>query len=294
MIDPATQPGPSTRAPEAIARAFQETGIDPGRMAAVAKPGPPSPIQRFQGMGLALAVAIEPEGQRQNLLEAAGRHWASAQGVPVPCVVAADPDGRWLLAQLVPVIPPGGEPYVRQALAAADAVAAADPPNLPVAPSRWRAERPNAAGRAARLLAGGLRPDTFLLARRAAGELPASITCHGDLYRRNVLCTAGPQVYVVDWEFLGPGAEFTDHLRFWSTLLDPADRTIAWSATVDRAGEAKRGDLLVLARWLVIRLLAENLDAPTRQRNRADLRHARAMQAELRANEAALRPRRRR
>ena len=273
-------------AADAVASAFDQAGQDPGAFTYAAKPGPPTALRTFLGEDSVLTVAVDADGRRQNLVEAACRAWASPHGVGCPAVLASAPDGAWLHAERVRAGRPEGEAYVHAALDAADRVAALPPPVLPAAPSSWRPDRAQRLLSAARGTLGGLDVPRFLRARRAAGELTARSTSHGDYYRRNVLHVPGSGVSVVDWEFVGEAPRWTDHVRFWSTLRRAEDRREAWartSATARAAGPESEAHLRVLAGWLGLRLLAENLAAPRHQRDADDLAHARVLAREARA-----------
>lgn len=270
-----------------IGEAFTAAGLDQDCYAYVPKPGPPTPLRSFVGVDTILTVAVDDEGRRRNLIEQRSREWASRHGINTPAVLDASPLGSWLLGQRIAAGEPAGPGYVHAALDTADRIAAADPPDLPVAASRWRASRRSRLARLVRALRGRLDLVRFLQLRRQLGGLDDLTTSHGDFYRRNVL-SLGDQVSVVDWEFVGVAPRWTDQLRIWSTLLDPADRLVAWDRIVDGAGDDRR-HLSVLAQWLACRLLAENLAAPVAQQNPADLGHARRVWTEARALTAALR-----
>lgn len=272
---------------DVVASAFDEAGLDPAGFGYAAKPGPPTGLRSFLGEDTVLTVAVDDEGRRQNLVEAACRAWAGPRGVDGPTVIAASADGHWLHAERVRAATPEGPDYVHAALATADRIATLEPPELSVAPSQWRPARSARVLSAARGALGGLDVPRFLRSRRAAAALTDHTTCHGDFYRRNVLHVAGTGVSVVDWEFVGRAPRWTDHVRFWSTLRRSEDRQEAWariSETVEPGGEAH---LRTLTEWLCYRLLAENLAAPRPQRDADDLAHARTLVAESRVLTAA-------
>ena len=275
---------------DAVASAFEQAGLDPAAFDYAAKPGPPTGLRSFLGEDTVLTVAVDDEGRRQNLVEAACRAWAAPHGVGCPVVLGAGPAGEWLHAERVRTGRPEGAEYVHAALDAADTIAGLEPPALSVAPSRWRPARSARLLSAARGTLGGLDVPRFLRARRAAAELTDQTTCHGDFYRRNVLAVPGAGVSVVDWEFVGRAPRWTDHVRLWSTLRRPEDRREAWARTSGAAGADGEGHLLTLAGWLGLRLLAENLAAPRPQRDREDLAHARTLVAEARALTDGRRP----
>ena len=266
-----------------VAPAFDQAGLDPTAFAYAAKPGPPTGLRTFLGEDTVLTVAVDDEGRRQNLVEVTCRAWVAPHGVGCPVVLAAAPDGTWIHAERVRAGRPEGPGYVHAALDAADRVAALEPPALPVAPSRWRPSRSARVLSAARGTLGGLDVPRFLRARRAAVGLTEQTTSHGDFYRRNVLHVPDTGVSVVDWEFVGRAPRWTDHVRLWSTLRRPEDRREAWARIGDAAGPDGRAHLEALAGWLCLRLLAENLAAPRRQRDGDDLAHARTLVVESRA-----------
>lgn len=270
-------------AADAVASAFDQAGQDPRVFTYAAKPGPPTGLRTFLGEDSVLTVAVDEEGRRQNLVEATCRAWAAPHGVGCPAVVAAAPDGGWLHAERVRPGRPEGTAYVQAALDAADRVADLPLPDLPVAPSTWRPARAQRLLSAARGTVGGLDVPRFLRARREAAALTARTTAHGDFYRRNVLHVPGSGVSVVDWEFVGEAPRWTDHVRFWSTLRRAEDRREAWGRTSEAAGPEDLAHLRVLAAWLGLRLLAENLAAPRHQRDAEDLAHARVLVAESRS-----------
>ena len=270
-----------------IEEAFAGAGLNRHGYAYLPKPGPPTPLRSFVGVDTILTVAVDDEGRRRNLIEQRAREWASGHGIDTPAVLDASPTGSWLLGQRIAAGEPAGPGYVHAALDAADQIAAADPPVLPVAASRWRASRRSRLGRLIRALRGRLDLARFIQLRRQVGGLDDLTTSHGDFYRRNVLAL-GDRVSVVDWEFVGMAPRWTDQLRIWSTLLEREDRREAWDRIVAGAGDGRR-HLTVLAQWLACRLVAENLAAPVAQQNSADLAHARRVWAEARSLTAALR-----
>lgn len=266
--------------------AFKAAGVDQDSYTFVAKPGPPTPLRSFVGVDAILTVAVDDEGRRRNLIERRCREWATGHGINTPAVLDWSPTGAWLLGRRITASAPEGSSYVHAALDAADRIAAAEPPELPVAASRWRASRRSRLGRLVRALQGRLDLVSFVRLRRQVGALADLSTAHGDFYRRNVL-SLGNQVSVVDWEFVGIAPRWTDHVRIWSTLLAPEDRAAAWQRIVAEAGDDP-GHLSVLAQWLACRLLAENLAAPVAQQNPADLAHARRVWIEARSLTASL------
>lgn len=223
------------------------------------------------------------------MIEVAARRWASGIGVPTPAILAHDPAGEWLLGERIEAAEPVGAGYVDEALRCADLIAEAEPPALPARASQWRASRWTLLPRTARMVAAGISPLDFRARRSAAAALSTAAVGHGDFYRRNVLAT-GQQggVSVIDWEFIGPGPLLADHVRFWSTLRREQDRQRAWDGLRDRARDLPDPQHLSdLVQWLALRLLAENLAAPPRQRDPQDLRHARLVHRQARDLTAA-------
>lgn len=265
--------------PDPVRAAVRAAGADPDALPEAVKPGPPRPVRRWVDDTLVVDVAASEAGRRLVRLEVEGRRWAEAAGVPVPTVHAAAPDGSWLVGARAPGVSCRGAEAVGAALEAADRIAACAAPLPAEPPSTWRADRRTLAVRVARSVVGGLPLLRFRAARAEAAALADRGPGHGDLYRRNVLA-AGPDVRVIDWEFLGDHPRWTDHVRLWSTLTDPADRATALGRIEASVPTAQHPHLAVLVRHLTLRLLAENLASPQRQRNEDDLGHARGMVSE--------------
>lgn len=263
---------------ESVAVAFREAGGDPQGFSFVPKQGPPTPLRTYMSESSVLTVAVDDQGRRLLALELAWRRWAERTEVPTPTVRGASPSASWLLADRVVPATPAGCDYVHAGLDVADRISSSSVPTLPVLPSSWRASRRGLPIRALRSVAGGLDVRDFRAARSAAADLDDKTCSHGDFYRRNVLNTQHG-VSVVDWEFAGWAPRYTDHLRFWSTLRDERDRDEAWQRISDQAADRVQ-HLRVLAAWMSIRLLAENLAAPVRYRDSDDLAHARTMAQE--------------
>lgn len=263
----------------AIDTAFAESGLDPHRMAAWPKPGPPTPLRSYRGDGVVLTVAVTQEGNDRILVEIEGRAWAQRHGIAVPTVRDRHPTGHWFVADLVETAQPRGAAYVNAALDVADRISQLEPPQLPVMAATWRGERRTLLVRLARAVPAGLPMRQFLGSRRAAAALTDSACSHGDFYPRNVLA-APDGVVLVDFEYVGSAPRYTDHLRLWSTLRDPADREAVWQRLL-AGGPHHREHIETLARWLALRLLAENLSAPAPQRDPEDLAHARRLVAAM-------------
>lgn len=232
------------------------------------------------------------EGKRLIAIEVQARRWATGIGLPTPKVLDHAPDYSWMIATWQETRDPVGSDYVRGALRIADTIMAADLPALSVAASEWSGDSANKWQRIYWLTSAGLPLLAWLRARRMAGRLTDFRTAHGDYYRRNVLATSteAPKgfpptggVSIVDWEFLGAAPAFTDHLRLWSTLREPSDRALALDLIFADASRESWKHLCILAEWLGLRLLAENLSAPKNQRNAKDLAHARIVAREARA-----------
>ncbi|NHA66594.1 phosphotransferase [Phycicoccus flavus] len=260
--------------PDDVAAAVRAAGPDPDGLREVRKPGPPRPVRRWTGDTVLLDLATSAEGRRLVAAEVAGRRWAAEAGVPVPAVLAVGAGDGWMLTARAPGVSCRGAGAVRAALAAADAVAACRAPLPTVPASTWRGDQRTLVARVARSAVGGLPLRRFRAARAAAAALTDQAPGHGDLYRRNVLAD-GDRVSVVDWEFLSTHPRWTDHVRLWSTLTDPADRAVAVAHLEAVVPAAAHGHLAVLVRHLSLRLLAENLAAPPAERNSDDVDHAR-------------------
>ncbi|PKW26712.1 phosphotransferase [Phycicoccus duodecadis] len=265
--------------PEPVRAAVRAAGADPDALSEAVKPGPPRPVRRWVDDTLVVDLAASEAGRRLVRLEVDGRRWATAAGVPVPAVHGAAPDGSWLVGARAPGTSCRGAEAVGAALDAADRIAACPAPLPAEAPSTWRADRRTLAVRVVRSVAGGLPIPRFRAARAAAAGLADRVPGHGDLYRRNVLAD-GADVLVIDWEFLGGHPRWTDHVRLWSTLTDPADRAVALRRIEGSVPTSGHPHVAVLVRHLTLRLLAENLASPVRQRNGDDLAHARRMVGE--------------
>lgn len=261
----------------AVDAAFEAAGLGRATFEFWPKPGPPTPLRSFRSQESVFTVAIAAAGRDQILLETSCRDWAVRQGIGVPRVRRSDAGGGWMLADYVTVSEPEGSPYVSAALDIADRISAGPPPLLPRPASEWSGNRRDALRRSIRVAVGGLPPLRYRRARAAAAALEDRCLNHGDFYRRNVLHAGSGEVLVVDWEFIGPAPRFTDHLRLWSTLRRPQDRDEAWQRITTGLSRGRRQHVAVLAEYLVLRLLGENLAAPSEERNPDDLAHARSL-----------------
>ncbi len=142
--------------------------------------------------------------------------------VPVPAVVAADPEGERcdvpaLLLTLLPGRPPQGPPDLDQLLRALAAVHAVDPEGVPPFrryrdPARltvpeWAGER-------------GVWEIAIAVARRAAPDLPVRLI-HRDPHPANTLWHERRLTGIVDWTTgsAGPAAVDIAHLRVNLALL---------------------------------------------------------------------------
>lgn len=262
--------------------AITAAGVMPEKLVHKPKPGPPRPMKSFVGEGLVLTTCDDPDGLRLMKLELAGRRWAQSIGLPGPQVIAAASDDSWMLATWVAAAAPGGPEYVRAALAGADLISAQPLPEFDVPATQWKGDSSDKLARIARLIIGRMPILAFRKAKIAADELTDARTAHGDYYFRNCMWT-GSEISVIDWEFLGSAPAYTDHLRFWSTLKSPQDRALAMKILLADADEATAAHIRILAQWLALRLLAENLSAPSSQRDSDDLAHARIVTKEARA-----------
>ena len=254
-------------------------GIDPALLVHKPKPGPPRRMSSFVGGGVVLTVASDAAGRRLVALELQGRAWAAGIGLKGPEVLASASDGAWMLARWVDAGEPSGAAYVKAALSAADTIMAAQTPEFDVASTQWKADPSDRWQRVARLAAGRFPLSQWRAAKARAGALTQIQNAHGDFYFRNVMWT-GDSVAIIDWEFVSQAPAYTDHLRLWSTLHDPADRDLALRIILAGADESKWRHVCLLGRWLSLRLLAENLSAPPAQRNPKDLAHARLIARE--------------
>lgn len=225
-------------------------------------------------------LAFNEKTRRAMGRESEKVRWAEASGIPVPPVV--DASDSWIVTEKVPRDDPGGERYVREAIAAADRIRAAVSP--PIHPGGDERQDPlgTLPVRAVRMLAGRLNLAEFLATRRAARSLHRDELSHGDFHPNNVLYDrAGGRVHVIDWDYLGFRPKGTDLLMMWSQLRDEADRELVLRAVLDRSDDHRR--TLVLMRWIAVRGFSEILtNRPIRARSSEQVSHARRVVGESR------------
>ena len=240
------------------------------------------PVRRFVGPGLVVDIATGPHGQQLNLLELHGRRWAQAAGLPTVRVLGADERaGDWLAGELVATAPATGPAYLDHALEVSARLARSTPPAGGPGRTSWRAPRRTRPARLARMVAAGVPLRQFSHVRAAAAGLPQVAVAHGDLTYRNLLHVEGTgAVTLVDWEYLGPAPAHVDELRLWSTLKAPGDRAHLLDGLLRTLPQREHAAVGLLALWLCLRLFAENVAAPARDRDAADSAHARAMARE--------------
>lgn len=263
--------------PPSASAALRDRGISCEQLELQVRPGPPRPVQSLVGAGVVLTLATSSAGCRLIELELHGREWGRSVGVAAPAVLASA--STWMLAEWNVVAAPAGIEYVEAATDAADQIMLGEPPRTSVPATQWSGNRHHRLRRSVRVIVGGVPILTWLQAKRAVSTLTDWKPAHGDYYFRNVLNVRG-SVSVVDWEFMGNAPAFTDHLRFWSALKHPEDRTAVLSRVMDAADPQRWFHVCVLARWLGLRLLSENLSAPPSQRDSDDLLHARIVARE--------------
>ena len=241
----------------------------------LAKPGPPRPVARWLAdmtgpdgpEPVVVAVAQDPGAVQQLSHEAAARGWAAANAGPVPADLAQG-DG-WLISEEVAVLPSRGADYVAAALTAATRIASAQGPP-PVAVSEWKAGRRDLPQRIARALLGRLPMGEFRRVRAEAAELPDAGWVHGDYSDANVMYSP-TGVRIIDWEFVGRGPLGTDQIRLWSTLGEASDRDLLMETFLAQVPRDQRAEVGVLIHWLALRQLAENLAAPRKHQNPANI-----------------------
>jgi aminoglycoside phosphotransferase (APT) family kinase protein len=269
--------------PAAALGLLAEHGVTGDDLRPYGKLGLRRPVARLGAGNVVLELALDDDGRARIRRELWGRAWAARAGLPTAAVHGADGEGSWLLAEWVPAAPAAGPRYLDRALATASALADAEPPPASPGASVWRSPRRAALARTARALRGRLPLRLWWAARTAARALPQVPIAHGDYYHRNVLWRpdAG-EVCVVDWEYLGPGPRHGDALRLWTVLPERRDRDALLARLFAAAPVAQHRDIAMLALWLSLRLLGENIKSPRADRNRADLAHAWSVQPEAR------------
>lgn len=264
-----------------VAAVLRELGIAESELSPVGKVGVPRPVRRWRAGDVVVERADNPAGALRIQRETAGRRWAARVGVPTAPIVDADPDGAWLVARWVAPVATIEESYVDAALDAAETIAAASPPPDGPPSQRWSSPRRTRLARTLRGIVGGVPLAQWWRARRRAAQLPQVPLAHGDFYHRNV--PGGPGgVAVVDWEYVGPGPRHGDMLRLWSVLPARAERDYAMRAVLARVPATDHASVGVLAHWLALRRLGENVKAPRAHRNADDTAHAREVLAEAR------------
>ncbi|MGH3383389.1 MAG: phosphotransferase family protein [Nocardioidaceae bacterium] len=267
-----------------LEHACRGLGLDPDTWVEARATSATYPLRRYRDGGLVVEVAADAEGRRRLRVEASSRAWASAHDIPTPTVQAADPDGRWLVAEWVDPTDSSGQEYVSRSIEVAGRIAVVGaPPAVGPDASTWRAPRRSTLTRAVRNVVGGVPPRLFLAARRqvAALDHPREVA-HGDFYPHNVIGSASG-VQVVDWEYVGWAPRHTDLIRMWSVLRSRSDRDQLMVALLDGADPTERRRVGALLLWHSLRLLGENLSAPRRGRDPGNTEHARAMVPEASA-----------
>lgn len=258
----------------AALRALQDHGAQhPPQL--VPTEGPVKPLATFRADHLVMMVARNDVGRYQNLLESAGRDWASGHSIVTPEILAVDSAGQWLVGMWETTAEPSGADYVTESLRIADQIMVSPAWDPPLPPSTWSASTRGRLGRVRRMVMAGINLKKWLAAREAARQLTDISMSHNDFYFRNVLRTSSDQVVIVDWEFAGLAPRFTDHLRMWSTLKDPKDRELALEMILDDRTSQELEHIGILGRWLTYRVFAENLAVPRKLQNPPDLEHAR-------------------
>jgi aminoglycoside phosphotransferase (APT) family kinase protein len=270
--------------PAAARALLAEHGVDGDELRPYGKLGLRRPVARLGAGRVVLEMALNDDGRARIRRELWGRAWAARAGLPTAAVHGADGDGSWLLAEWVEPAPAAGARYLERALAMASALALAEPPPSAPGASVWRSPRRAALVRTGRALAGRMPLRLWWAARRAARALPVVPIAHGDYYHRNVLWRPErDEVCIVDWEYLGPGPRHGDALRLWTVLPTRADRDALLARLFAAAPVAQHREIALLALWLSLRLLGENIKSPRADRNDADLAHAWSLQPEARA-----------
>ena len=265
---------------DSLAAALRGQGVDPLTMRPCSKLGPKRPLARLLATSptgeVMIEIALNGEGRRRLLTEAGGRRWASGRGIAVPTVLGLGDAGTWFISAAAGAVRPNPA-FVESAMRLADRIGEqSTPPDLGELASDWRAPRRTRVLRGARTVLGGVPPRLFAQARAGFRDLPHDRVVHGDFYHRNIVQNT-ESYQVVDWEFSGWGPRFSDHLRLWSVLPDKSLRDLVLDRILDGVNRAERRSIGVIALWMSLRLLGENLSAPRRSRSADDLAHARAM-----------------
>jgi len=264
-----------------LRRVLAERGVAVDALQPLAQ-GRSAPIRRLRcdtgtGSGLLIELAASEAGSRQLRNEASGRRWAAAAGVRTPAVVGHDPAGGWLVGEAAaPAV--RDVAYVDAVLEQAELIGAAAVAPPPSHDTRsWESSPLTRVARASLVAAGGLSVPLFLRSRRAYHALAFDRPVHGDFYYLNVLRDPRGRATVVDWEYLGWGPRFSDALRMWASLPERHLRDHLVDRLLEQCSTPRaRAQLGVVARWMVVRQIGENLSS-LRHRSRESLAHARSM-----------------
>ena len=274
---------PQRDLPEAASAVLADLGVPLPALTAPPFTGPRRPVRRLVGGGVVVEVAETETGRLRLRRELWGRRWARQVGIPTVPVLSADPDGAWAVAEWWRPAAPAGPAFLDDAVAIALRIAGSPPPQPGPPPARWTSPRRAAPLRLARGVLGRVPTRLWLAARRAAAALPEVPLAHGDYYHRNTLwCPDRGGVHVVDWEYLGTGHRHGDLVRLWTLLPDRADRDSLRDRILTLSPASEHRDVGVLALYLALRLLGENVKGARADRHRADVDHARAIQPEAR------------
>ncbi|WP_183093752.1 aminoglycoside phosphotransferase family protein [Nocardioides stalactiti] len=226
---------------------------------------------------LVVQVARSPLDQTRIRQEFEGRRWASAHGVTTAETVAKDPADRWLVSRRVVEATGESSRYVDAAFEAALQIQDLPCPDFATTENAWRARRTSFPVRAAKMVAAGVDPRTFLATRAAFEQLPRDATVHNDFHRSNVLDTsAHGAVTVIDWELTSRGPRHQDLVMVVVDLEDAELAHAAWRTLVDLATPEERPALAVQLRWLALRTYASQVTARRIDRGRA-LKHRRRL-----------------
>ncbi len=216
------------------------------------------PAALLRDPGALVSVAGNRDQRRRLRLEALGRGWALAHGLPTPRVIAGDGEGRWLVGERI--IGEVGGVSLADALDLAARIARAPAPRFHVRSSSWRTNPLTRPVRAALLPTVGVSPITFLRVRAAAASLPRAHTSHGDFHPGNLIRSdAGP--VIIDWEHLGPGYLHEDTLRYLTTRPIDVSLPEVESMLLGVGGDERR-EIVACFRWLTLRNLVGHVAAP--------------------------------
>ena len=94
----------------------------------------------------------------------------------------------------------------------------------------------------------------------------ALVTGHGDLTTNNILFT-GDEVWLVDWENLGPSVAGADLMRLWPFLDDREQRSYLLDRAVEMVGSDNRGQLLTLRYFFLLKSAVTALGLRRGRRN---------------------------